>query len=87
MVIGMSQSLGSVAQIVAPAIGGFLIGKGLLSVWTSMAALAAGTGLLMARWGSSRVVRAQTEGRSVSADKRDKRDVARVTHRSPSRRR
>ena len=57
VVIGMSQSLGSVAQIVAPALGGFLIGRGLLSVWTSVASFAAAIGLLLARSGSSKVPR------------------------------
>jgi MFS family permease len=59
VVIGVSQSLGSVAQIVAPMIGGLLIGNWLLPMWALVAATAAGCGLIFARWGSSRVVRRQ----------------------------
>jgi MFS family permease len=57
VVIGLSQSLGSVAQIVAPALGGFLIGRGLLVAWATVAATAAAGGLFLARWGSARVPR------------------------------
>ncbi len=47
VVIGLSQSLGSIAQIVAPMLGGFLIEKGLLTAWASVAAAAAGAGLVL----------------------------------------
>jgi MFS family permease len=57
VVIGLSQSLGSIAQIVAPALGGFLIGRGLLTAWACVAATAAAAGLFLARWGSAKVPR------------------------------
>lgn len=47
VVLGITQSLTSVAQIVAPILTGFLIGQGLLSAWAWMAALAAAIGLLL----------------------------------------
>lgn len=47
LVLGISQSLISVAQIVAPLITGFLIGHGLLYVWALMAGTAAVLGLLL----------------------------------------
>lgn len=56
-VLGVSQSLGSVAQIAAPPLGGFLIGHGALHAWAFVAAVAAGVGLVAARWGSGTVDR------------------------------
>lgn len=56
-VLGVSQSLGSIAQIAAPPLGGFLIGIGALHLWAFVAALAAGAGLLAVRWGSGRAAR------------------------------
>lgn len=47
LVLGITQSLTSVAQIIAPILTGFLIGQGLLSAWAWMAALAAAIGLLL----------------------------------------
>jgi MFS family permease len=47
LVLGISQSLMSVAQITAPLISGFLIGHDLLAVWALMAGVAAGIGLLL----------------------------------------
>lgn len=53
-VLGLNQSLTSVAQIAAPTVGGVLIGRGHLSLWAFVASAAALTGLLVARWGSGR---------------------------------
>jgi DHA1 family tetracycline resistance protein-like MFS transporter len=53
VVLGLSQSLNSVAQIVAPIVGGILIGREHLTLWAWVAALAALVGLLGAKWGSS----------------------------------
>jgi MFS family permease len=47
LVLGITQSLMSTAQIVAPVIGGFLIDHNWLSAWALMAAAAAGIGLLL----------------------------------------
>lgn len=47
VVLGITQSLTSVAQIIAPILTGFLIGQGLLGAWAWMAALAAAIGLLL----------------------------------------
>ena len=60
--LGLSQSLNSVAQIVAPIVGGILIGRELLTLWAWVAAVAAFLGLVGARWGSSlvRLRQAQT---------------------------
>src|SRR5262249_41518843 len=55
VVLGLSQSLSSVAQILAPALGGMVIGAGAVASWPLPAALAAGLGLVAARWGSGRV--------------------------------
>jgi MFS family permease len=60
VVLGLTQSLVSVAQISAPLIGGLLIGRGLLSAWALVAASAAGVGLLM-------VVRVKPVGTPVDA--------------------
>ena len=54
VVLGLTQSLMSVAQVVAPPLGGLLIGVGLLPEWAFVAALAAGLGLVATRWGSAR---------------------------------
>jgi len=54
VVLGLSTSLMSVAQIFAPPLGGWLIGSGHLALWAFVAALAAGLGLLAAPWGSAR---------------------------------
>jgi MFS family permease len=56
VVLGLTQSLTSIAQIVAPPLGGWLIGHGHLGPWAFVAALAAGLGLLAAPWGSSRAL-------------------------------
>src|SRR5262249_14814893 len=54
VVLGLSTSLMSVAQILAPPLGGWLIGSGHLALWAFVAAVAAGLGLLAAPWGSAR---------------------------------
>jgi MFS family permease len=59
VVLGLNQSLNSLAQIVAPVLGGILIGRGELTLWAWVAAGAALVGLLTARWGSSLVPQAQ----------------------------
>ena len=56
MVLGLNQSLNSVAQIIAPIVGGILIGREQLTMWAWVAAGAAFVGLLGARWGSSLVI-------------------------------
>jgi MFS family permease len=66
LVLGLNQSLMSVAQVVAPPLGGFLIGHGLLREWAFVAALAAGGGLVAKRWGSARAHAVVANGR-VSA--------------------
>ena len=55
--IGMSQSIGSIAQIVAPALAGLLILTGHLTAWATVAGGAAALGLFLAKWGSARVPR------------------------------
>ena len=54
VVLGLSTSLMSVAQILAPLLGGWLIGAGHLGPWAFVAASAAAFGLLAAPWGSAR---------------------------------
>lgn len=66
IVLGLTQSLMSIAQVVAPPLGGFLIGIGLLPEWAFVAALAAGLGLVATRWGSARA-HAVVAGNRVSA--------------------
>lgn len=53
VVLGMVQSLHSLAAILGPALGGLLIQRGLLGPWAWVGALAALMGLLLARWGSA----------------------------------
>jgi multidrug resistance protein len=62
VVLGLNQSLMSIAQVLAPPIGGLLIGSGLLSEWAFIAALAAGLGMLATRWGSARAHAALAAG-------------------------
>jgi MFS family permease len=57
VVLGVNQSLQSVAQIVAPALSGLLITGGLLPAWAWMSATAALAGLVLAR---SALARART---------------------------
>jgi MFS family permease len=49
VVLGVNQSLQSLAQIVAPAIGGLLITSGFLPAWAWMSATAALAGFVLAR--------------------------------------
>ncbi len=55
LVLGIAQSLGSIAQIAAPLLGGYLIDHHLLSWWARVAALAATAGLVAGIWGSQRM--------------------------------
>ena len=55
VVLGLTQSLGSIAQIGAPLLGGFLIGKGQLAAWALVAATAALIGAVAGMWGSQRM--------------------------------
>jgi len=56
VVLGLGQSLTSLAQVVAPLVGGWLIGHGHLSTWAFVAAAAALLGWLAAGWGSGRAL-------------------------------
>jgi MFS family permease len=56
VVLGLTQSLTSVAQIVAPPLGGWLIGHDHLAAWAFVAAIAAALGLVAAPWGSARAL-------------------------------
>ncbi len=47
LVLGLTQSITSVAQIVAPPLSGFLIGHQLLLAWALMAGVAAAVGLVL----------------------------------------
>ncbi len=49
VVLGLNQSLFSVAQILGPASAGFLIDQGQLSLWALLSAVAAGLGLAINR--------------------------------------
>ena len=53
-VLGLGQSLTSLAQILAPPLGGFLLGREALGAWALVAASAAALGMLASRWGSGR---------------------------------
>jgi DHA1 family tetracycline resistance protein-like MFS transporter len=54
VVLGLSQSLTSLAQMIAPPIGGWLIGHGALGSWAVVAAAASAGGLVAVRWGSGK---------------------------------
>lgn len=54
VVLGLSQSLTSLAQMSAPPIGGLLISAGALGSWALVAAVAAAAGVVATRWGSAR---------------------------------
>jgi MFS family permease len=53
VVLGLVQSLSSLAAIVAPPLGGVLLDHGQLAMWAWLGALAALAGLGLARWGSA----------------------------------
>jgi MFS family permease len=65
VVLGLNQSLNSVAQIIAPVVGGILIGRNQLTLWAWVAAAAAFIGLLGVRWGSGLVGQPAREHRSA----------------------
>jgi fucose permease len=46
-VLGLTQSLNSISQIVAPFIGGMLIDRGWLAPWALLGAAVAAIGLLV----------------------------------------
>jgi DHA1 family tetracycline resistance protein-like MFS transporter len=50
LVLGITQSLMSVAQIVAPVIAGYLIDRQLLTAWALVGAAASGLGILIGRF-------------------------------------
>jgi MFS transporter, DHA1 family, tetracycline resistance protein len=58
VVLGFTQSLNALAQVVGPALGGVLLDKGLLSLWAWVAAAFALFGLLGVRSGSALAPRA-----------------------------
>jgi DHA1 family tetracycline resistance protein-like MFS transporter len=53
-VLGLNQSIMSVAQILAPAIAGAVIGSRFLPWWAWIAGLSSVVGIVAARWGSGR---------------------------------
>ena len=55
VVLGLSQSLQSIAALLAPPLAGFLIEQGHLSQWALVAAVGSAGGLVMSRWGSARM--------------------------------
>jgi MFS family permease len=65
VVLGLNQSLNSVAQIIAPVVGGILIGRNQLTLWAWVASAAAFIGLLGVRWGSGLVGQPAREHRSA----------------------
>ena len=66
VVLGLLQSLQSLAAIVAPPLAGFLIERGQLGPWAWVSASAALAGLLAARWGSAQA-RAQRAAKAAAA--------------------
>jgi MFS family permease len=61
VVLGFHQALNSVAQILAPILGGVLIGRGLLTFWAWVAAATAMIGYLLARRSAAPVARAEQD--------------------------
>lgn len=53
-VLGLNQSIMSIAQILAPTIAGAVIGSRFLPLWAWVAAFGALVGLVTARWGSGK---------------------------------
>jgi DHA1 family tetracycline resistance protein-like MFS transporter len=62
VVIGLNQSLSSVASIFAPIVAGFFIDRSMLMSWAWVAAVAALLGLLLAKRGSALAPRHAVEG-------------------------
>jgi MFS family permease len=62
VVLGLAQSLTSIALVLAPPLGGWLIGVGHLSSWAFVAALASALGWFAAGWGSSRAMVLHPQG-------------------------
>jgi MFS family permease len=58
VVLGLSQTLSSLASILAGTLSGFLIERSLLGAWGWAAALFCGVGLVVGRWGSAKHVEA-----------------------------
>lgn len=52
--LGIMQSLGSLAAVFAPALGGFFLGHGRLGAWAWSSGIAAALGLVAVRWGSGK---------------------------------
>jgi len=56
VVLGLGQSLTSLSLVLAPPLGGWLIGMGHLSTWAYVAAVASALGWIAKGWGSSRAM-------------------------------
>lgn len=65
VVFGLNQALNSVAQILAPILGGVLIGRGQLTFWAWVAAAAALVGYVLARLSRARSVSADDYGTTL----------------------
>jgi MFS family permease len=65
--MGVSQSLNSIGQIIAPIIAGLLIGHGLLGTWAIAAGAAALVGLLLGRIGAGRVALGEAKADASAA--------------------
>jgi MFS family permease len=65
VVFGLNQALNSVAQILAPILGGLLIGRGQLTFWAWVAAAAALVGYVLARLSRARSVSADDYGTTL----------------------
>jgi DHA1 family tetracycline resistance protein-like MFS transporter len=53
-VLGLNQSMNSIAQIMAPTLAGLLIGRAELFEWAAVASAAAFMGIVSSRWGSAK---------------------------------
>lgn len=61
VVLGLSQSLSSLANILAAPLSGFLIEKGHFQLWSWVAAVGCAIALTLRRWGSAKVPRLAVE--------------------------
>jgi DHA1 family tetracycline resistance protein-like MFS transporter len=59
VVLGLSQSLSSLANILAAPLSGFLIEKGHFQLWAVVATVGCGLALILRRWGSAQVAQLQ----------------------------